>query len=201
LDQTKLKGTVFPGMGLFDAATPQMRRKRNQRKDGTILEQMKSASASVVPNESVWNAEIELERVRDIYASPSIDGSPVGYMQVLYSYDGLTRILQLSQKGNKKKRKRAGALSERSANVPSKKESKTSLKQKSLKTYSTVRTRAAATRAAKREKEETPEIGGTICSRPPSRLSYDVFRDDDTQTGENLRYIIFCETLSLTVGF
>lgn len=77
LDSSKLKGTVFPGMGLFDAATPTMRRKRNQRKDGHILEQMKTSSASVMPNESVWNADIELERVRDIYASPSIEGSPV----------------------------------------------------------------------------------------------------------------------------
>ena len=77
LDTSKLKGTIFPGMGLFDAATPEMRRKRNQRKDGAILEQMKASSAVVVPDESIWNEDIELERVRDIYATPSIEGSPV----------------------------------------------------------------------------------------------------------------------------
>jgi len=76
-DSSKLKGTIYPGMGLFDAATAEQRRMRNQRKDGSVLEQMKIASASVVPNELVWTEDIEFQRVRDIYATPSVEGSPV----------------------------------------------------------------------------------------------------------------------------
>jgi len=74
---TKLKGTVFPGMHLFDAATPEQKRKRNQRKDGSVLEQMKLTSEAVTALECIWTPEGAFQRSRDIYATPSIDGSPV----------------------------------------------------------------------------------------------------------------------------
>lgn len=77
LEMSKLKGLVWPGMNLFDSATPEMRRKRNQRKDGSVLEHMKSTSAAVEPAELVWTLEGDLQRTRDIYASPSVGGSPV----------------------------------------------------------------------------------------------------------------------------
>ncbi|TAQ87303.1 hypothetical protein B7494_g4386 [Chlorociboria aeruginascens] len=48
---TKLKGIILPGMDLFDSATPEMKRMRNQRKDGTILQQMIATSAQVEPLE------------------------------------------------------------------------------------------------------------------------------------------------------
>lgn len=76
-EMSKLKGLVWPGMDLFDSATPEMKRKRNQRKDGSVLELMKSASASVEPTEFVWGSDGGFQRTRYIYASPSIDGSPV----------------------------------------------------------------------------------------------------------------------------
>ncbi|RDL40061.1 uncharacterized protein BP5553_00040 [Venustampulla echinocandica] len=48
---TKLKGVLWPGMNLFDSATPEMKRMRNQRKDINVLEQMMATSADVEPSE------------------------------------------------------------------------------------------------------------------------------------------------------
>ncbi|OAA53957.1 hypothetical protein SPI_09164 [Niveomyces insectorum RCEF 264] len=72
----KLKGTIWPGMDLFDSATPDQKRKRNQRKDGAMIEQLKSTSEAVTATETVWNPEEGIHRVRDIYDSPSVEGSP-----------------------------------------------------------------------------------------------------------------------------
>ncbi len=72
----KLKGTVWPGMALFDSATPEQKRKRNQRKDNSVLEQMIITSQAVTATECIWSPEWGLQRARDIYASPSIEGSP-----------------------------------------------------------------------------------------------------------------------------
>jgi hypothetical protein len=82
-DNSRLKGVYWPGMGLFDAATPEQRRKRNQRKDRSVLEQMKSNSELIQPTERIFNTNIEHERSRDIYASPSIEGSPVSQASAL----------------------------------------------------------------------------------------------------------------------
>lgn len=76
-DRSKLKGASWPGMRVFDSATEAQKRKRNQRKDESVLRQMKQTSAEVEPTESVWSENGELQRTRDIYAAPSIDGSPV----------------------------------------------------------------------------------------------------------------------------
>ncbi|KFY28248.1 hypothetical protein V493_03038 [Pseudogymnoascus sp. VKM F-4281 (FW-2241)] len=75
-DNSKLKGVYWPGMDLFDSATAEMKRMRNQRKDGSILAQMKTTSREVEPNEIIYNTQGELQRVRDIYDS-SVEGSPV----------------------------------------------------------------------------------------------------------------------------
>ncbi|KAK1769946.1 hypothetical protein QBC33DRAFT_556366 [Phialemonium atrogriseum] len=75
-DRSKLKGASWPGMRVFDSATEAQKRKRNQRKDESVLRQMKQTSAEVEPTESVWSENGELQRTRDIYAAPSIDGSP-----------------------------------------------------------------------------------------------------------------------------
>src|SRR3569833_2756655 len=74
---SRLKGTVWPGMALFDSATPEQKRKRNQRKDSSVLEQMKLTSQAVSATECIWTPDGQFQRARDIYASPSIEGSPV----------------------------------------------------------------------------------------------------------------------------
>ena len=77
-DLSKLKGVRYPGMGLFDAASEQARRRRNQRKDESVLKQMEQTSADIEPTEYIWTEDGRFERTRDIYATPSVDGSPVG---------------------------------------------------------------------------------------------------------------------------
>lgn len=76
-DTSKLKGVKYPGMSLFDSADEIQKRMRNQRKDDSVLKQMEVTSSGIEPNEFVWAGDGEFQRIRDIYASPSIEGSPV----------------------------------------------------------------------------------------------------------------------------
>ncbi|KAG9247503.1 hypothetical protein BJ878DRAFT_539213 [Calycina marina] len=76
-DCLKLKGIKWPGMDLFDSATPEMKRLRNQRKDVSVLEGMKETSLSVRPIESVYNLGGELQKDRDIFGPLSCESSPV----------------------------------------------------------------------------------------------------------------------------
>ncbi|KAL1839530.1 hypothetical protein VTJ49DRAFT_1432 [Mycothermus thermophilus] len=75
-DSSKLKGVKYPGMGLFDSADETQRRMRNQRKDESVLRQMEEASSGIAPNEFVWTEDGEFQRIRDIYATPSVEGTP-----------------------------------------------------------------------------------------------------------------------------
>ena len=65
-EMTRLKGILWPGMDLFDAATEQMRRKRNQKKDASVLKQMEKASEDVEPTEMVFSPFGTLRRERFI---------------------------------------------------------------------------------------------------------------------------------------
>ncbi|KAK4172209.1 hypothetical protein QBC36DRAFT_197522 [Triangularia setosa] len=85
---TKLKGVVYDGMGLFDSATTPQKKKRNQRKDASVLEKMEQTSRDITSVETVYELTQEgLKRLRyrDVYDSPSIDGSPVCRHQSLIS--------------------------------------------------------------------------------------------------------------------
>jgi len=75
-ERNKLKGVRYPGMGLFDSASEQDRKRRNQKKDASVLVRMEETSAGIEPLESIWEADGELQRTRDIYASPSPEGTP-----------------------------------------------------------------------------------------------------------------------------
>lgn len=76
-DCLKLKGVKWPGMDLFDSATPEMKRVRNQRKDVSVLEQMKETSMAVRPTEYVYNIDGDFQKVRDIFGPLSCETSPV----------------------------------------------------------------------------------------------------------------------------
>lgn len=54
-ESPKLKGVFWDGMDLFDAATEDMRRRRNQKKDGSVLKKMERISKSVVPDEAIYS--------------------------------------------------------------------------------------------------------------------------------------------------
>lgn len=74
----KLKGVVLPGMDLFDAATPDQKRMRNQKKHESVLKNMTKASQSIEQTEYVWDDQfLAITRTRNVYDSPSVDGSPV----------------------------------------------------------------------------------------------------------------------------
>lgn len=65
-------------MDLFDSATPEMKRNRNQRKDGSVLEDMMTQSALVPPLEVVWEQDGSFYKMRDIFGPlSSAEPSPV----------------------------------------------------------------------------------------------------------------------------
>jgi hypothetical protein len=97
-DASKLKGTVYPGMGLFDAATPIQKRKRNQKKHASVVRNMEMTSASIGQDEEVWDITMsEITRTRNVYDSPSIDGSPVSFLYLLSEVHPTTTNEVLSQ--------------------------------------------------------------------------------------------------------
>ncbi|CAG8909054.1 unnamed protein product [Penicillium egyptiacum] len=51
----RLKGVLWPGMDIFDSATVQMRRRRNQKKDSAALKTMQQTSSLVEPTEQVYS--------------------------------------------------------------------------------------------------------------------------------------------------
>ncbi|KAF2141747.1 uncharacterized protein K452DRAFT_358843 [Aplosporella prunicola CBS 121167] len=68
-EASKLKGVYWPGMDIFDSATPEMKRKRNQKKDTSVLEQLEENSREVEPNEMVFTP------FGSLYKSKTISGS------------------------------------------------------------------------------------------------------------------------------
>lgn len=63
-------------MDLFDSATPLMKRQRNQKKDGNVLEAMIATSQSVEPAEISYHANGEFRASRDIFGPLSDEESP-----------------------------------------------------------------------------------------------------------------------------
>jgi hypothetical protein len=70
-------------MDLFDSATPEMKRMRNQKKDGAILEQMLATSMGTEPAEISYHANGEFRASRDIFGPLSTENSPVSTLPVL----------------------------------------------------------------------------------------------------------------------
>jgi hypothetical protein len=61
---TKLKGVYWPGMDLFDSATSEMRRKRNQKKDSSVVEQLELNSQDVEATELIFTPRGSFKRQR-----------------------------------------------------------------------------------------------------------------------------------------
>lgn len=76
---TRLKGVRWKGMGIFDAATLEMRRKRNQKKEYSVIQSLMATSEIVEPNEMVFDSDWELQREREITGNPNEedDGGPL----------------------------------------------------------------------------------------------------------------------------
>ena len=71
----KLKGPQWPGMALFDSASPKAQRLRNQRKEHSILEQMEHNSIVVQPIERIYFPEGTLKKERPI--TGNVESSPL----------------------------------------------------------------------------------------------------------------------------
>ncbi|KAL9062950.1 MAG: hypothetical protein Q9157_008517 [Trypethelium eluteriae] len=76
-ESNKLKGVLWPGMDIFDSATPEMRRKRNQKKDTSVLEQLEQNSQEVEPNELVFTPSGSFKRQRRISHLLDEESSPI----------------------------------------------------------------------------------------------------------------------------
>jgi hypothetical protein len=72
-ESTKLKGVYWPGMDIFDSATPEMRRKRNQKKDSSVVEQLELNSQDVEATELIFTPQGSFKRQRRISCSESDD--------------------------------------------------------------------------------------------------------------------------------
>ncbi|QDS72783.1 hypothetical protein FKW77_005433 [Venturia effusa] len=75
-DTSKLKGVLWPGMDIFDSATPSARRRRNQKKDASILEQLEASSLEVQPTEAIWLPDGGLKKERVITGDVASSSSP-----------------------------------------------------------------------------------------------------------------------------
>lgn len=75
-EMARLKGVLWPGMDIFDSATLQMRRRRNQKKDGTVLKMMELTSSLVEPTELIFSPSGVLRKQRVISGNVE-DDSPL----------------------------------------------------------------------------------------------------------------------------
>ncbi|KAH6691564.1 hypothetical protein F5X68DRAFT_252599, partial [Plectosphaerella plurivora] len=71
--QPVLKGKYWPGMAIFDSASEKDRRRRNQRKDASVLQKMQRSSASIRTTMMVLDSNFDHSSDRDVYDEPSCD--------------------------------------------------------------------------------------------------------------------------------
>ena len=76
-DNKLLKGTILPGMDMFDSATELMKRIRNQKKDGSMLKRMEKSSEAVEPTEVIYSPTGRELKQRLIDGSIDTSSSPL----------------------------------------------------------------------------------------------------------------------------
>ncbi|KAI4745346.1 hypothetical protein E4T50_04288 [Aureobasidium sp. EXF-12298] len=69
-DTSKLKGIVWPGMSIFDAATPELKKKRNQKKDISVSERLATMSEGVQKDEMIFDSSCSFLKKRSITGQP-----------------------------------------------------------------------------------------------------------------------------------
>lgn len=75
VNNEKLKGIVWPGMSLWDSATPEMQRKRNQKKAVSVVLNLERTSTQVEPFELIFDQAGEFRKKRNINDEPDSDDS------------------------------------------------------------------------------------------------------------------------------
>lgn len=76
----ELKGICYPGMSLFDSASPEAQRKRNQRKNESLIAQLEQETLEVECNEYIYWPDGALKMCRfitgDVQSSPLKEDTP-----------------------------------------------------------------------------------------------------------------------------
>lgn len=75
-EAARLKGVFWPGMDIFDAAPPDTRRMRNQKKDISVLKHLEQSSLRVLPHEVVYTPHGAHSKHRTITGRVDFDSSP-----------------------------------------------------------------------------------------------------------------------------
>lgn len=81
----KLKGVFWPGMDLFDSATPEQKKRRNQKKEVKVLKNLMAISEEVVPVQVSYYANGEVRESRDIFGPLSDNEDFVSTLLVLFN--------------------------------------------------------------------------------------------------------------------
>ncbi|KAE8347410.1 hypothetical protein BDV24DRAFT_146911 [Aspergillus arachidicola] len=107
----RLKGVLWPGMDIFDSATEQMRRKRNQKKDESALRMMEKTSMGVEPTELIFSPTGILRKQRVISGnvedcSPLKGETPIPRRRSTRSKRALSQTDANLQRGRGRKRKK-----------------------------------------------------------------------------------------------
>ncbi|KAI9728959.1 MAG: hypothetical protein M1828_000044 [Chrysothrix sp. TS-e1954] len=76
-EMARLKGVIWPGMDIFDSATPYMRRKRNQKKETSVVERLEYNSQQVDAMERIYTPSGELKKQRKITGRVDFSSSPL----------------------------------------------------------------------------------------------------------------------------
>lgn len=118
----RLKGVLWPGMDIFDSATEQMKRKRNQKKDESILKLMEKTSMGVEPTELVFSPTGILRKQRVISgnvedSSPLKGETPIPKKRATRSKRVLSQVDPNAQLGPEGKRARKTIKQDRDGSV------------------------------------------------------------------------------------
>ena len=68
----------LPGQNVFDAATEDQRRLRNQKKDPSVIESLRKDSKAITQDELVMDSTFSVQRIRNVYDDPADAESSVG---------------------------------------------------------------------------------------------------------------------------
>lgn len=76
-EAARLKGVFWPGMDIFDSATSDMKRRRNQKKDVSVLENLEHNSLVVEATEVIYYSLGDLKKARQITGKVESSSSPL----------------------------------------------------------------------------------------------------------------------------
>ena len=179
-----LKGVKWPGMSIFDSASLEAQRLRNQKKDGSILEQMEYNSGVVEQVERIYWPDGSLKQERlitgNVESSPLKEPTPLPKRQRTKAKKSvLTDISTNAPKPTRRARKTLGRISATQAS------GLRSISEKALATLDPPPPKCAHPRGAHMgfdtasEEDLERRLTGGIVGNDRSQ-AFDVFKDDMT---------------------